>query len=115
MKEDGTAEEARGAAEETHGAADGAAEVGTMEMPPGFSYREVFLKGKPRHEQYDAFSVRHPKMDAGRRAKIFAPFDALKGFSDELAASERAAAGDITAREAGTESAGEAAGMPAEE
>ena len=28
--------------------------------------------------------IRHPAMDLSRRAKIFNPFDALKGFSDEL-------------------------------
>jgi hypothetical protein len=28
-------------------------------------------------------------MDLGRRAKIFSPFDALKGFSDELIKSEK--------------------------
>ena len=28
-------------------------------------------------------------MDLGRRAKIFSPFDALKGFNDELAKSEQ--------------------------
>ncbi len=54
--------------------------IGVMAMPAGFQYREVFLKGKPRHEQYDSFSAQHPRMDAGKRAKIFAPFDALRGF-----------------------------------
>jgi len=50
-------------------------------VPEGFRYREVYLKGRPDHGRYDEFSVRHPRMDAGRRAKIFAPFDALRGFS----------------------------------
>ena len=54
--------------------------IGVMAMPAGFQYSEVFLKGKPRHEQYDNFLVRHPRMDVGKRAKIFAPFDALRGF-----------------------------------
>ena len=54
--------------------------IGMMTMPAGFKYREVFLKGKPRHDRMDAFRIRHPKMDVGKRAKIFAPFDALRGF-----------------------------------
>ena len=54
--------------------------IGVMPMPAGFKYREVFLKGKPRHDRYDSFRIRHPKMDPGKRAKLFAPFDALRGF-----------------------------------
>ena len=60
--------------------------IGFMEMPAGFRYREVALKGKPKHERFDSFSVRHPQMDVGKRAKIFAPFDALKGFDDAVSA-----------------------------
>ena len=39
------------------------------------------LKGlqRPAHDG-DAFSLRHPKMPLSRRAKIFQPFDALRGF-----------------------------------
>lgn len=62
--------------------------IGTMPMPVDFRYREVFMKGRPRHERPDAFRIRHPRMDVGRRAKIFAPFDALKGFSEALRAEE---------------------------
>ena len=62
--------------------------VGYMSMPDGFRYREVFMKGKPQHEMFDKFSVRHPKMDVGKRAKIFAPFDALKGFNEAIADKE---------------------------
>ena len=54
--------------------------IGLMSMPPGFKYRDVFLKGPPKHEKYDSFLIRHPRMDVGKRAKIFAPFDALRGF-----------------------------------
>lgn len=54
--------------------------IGVMPMPAGFKYREVFLKGKPRHDRYDSFRIRHPQMDPGKRAKLFAPFDALRGF-----------------------------------
>ena len=59
-----------------------------MTMPVNFRYREVFLKGKPCHDRLDAFRIRHPSMDRGRRAKIFAPFDALKGFSEAVAAKD---------------------------
>ena len=38
----------------------------------------------------DSFRLRHPSMDPGKRAKIFAPFDALAGFSDALAAVDAA-------------------------
>ncbi len=55
--------------------------IGAMAMPADFKYREVFLRGRPRHDRLDAFSLRHPRMDPGKRAKIFAPFDALRGFN----------------------------------
>ena len=57
-------------------------------MPPDFRYREVFLQGQPRHDRHDPFRIRHPSMDTGRRAKIFAPFDALKGFNEAVAAKD---------------------------
>ncbi|MBR3643759.1 MAG: hypothetical protein IKN57_09645 [Parasporobacterium sp.] len=60
--------------------------IGVMPMPAGFRYREVFLKGKPRHDRFDAFRARHPEMSRGKRAKIFAPFDALKGFDEAVSA-----------------------------
>ena len=60
--------------------------IGKMAMPANFPYREVFLKGKPQHDSCDPFLSRHPGMDVGKRAKIFAPFDALAGFDDALAA-----------------------------
>ncbi len=59
-------------------------QIGTMAMPADFRYREVFMKGKPKHERYDRFRIKHPGMDRGHRAKIFAPFDALKGFGDAV-------------------------------
>ncbi len=71
--------------------------IGVMAMPADFKYRAVFMKGRPQHDGCDPFSLKHPKMDTGRRAKIFAPFDALRGFS--AAIMERSAAdaagGDI--------------------
>ena len=54
-----------------------------------FRYREVYEKGKPVHEKNDSFSMKHPPMELSKRAKIFSPFDALKGFSDELAKAEQ--------------------------
>lgn len=57
-------------------------------MPVDFPYREVFMKGKPQHDRFDLFSARHPKMNVGRRAKIFSPFDALKGFNDAISAKD---------------------------
>lgn len=62
--------------------------VGYMTMPAEFPYRDVFLIGKPQHDRFDLFSAKHPKMDTGHRAKIFAPFDALKGFSEAVAAKD---------------------------
>ena len=34
-------------------------------------------------------------MDLSRRAKIFSPFDALKGFGDELSKAEREVVKDV--------------------
>ena len=62
--------------------------VGYMTMPEQFSYREVFLLGKPQHDRYDRFTIKHPSMNVGRRAKIFSPFDALKGFNEAVAAKD---------------------------
>ena len=59
-----------------------------MTMPANWGYADVFLRGYPRHERFDSFRLRHPSMDNGRRAKIFSPFDALKGFSEAVAAKE---------------------------
>ncbi len=62
--------------------------IGVMAMPANFRYREVFLKGRPRHDRYDSFRIRHPSMDRGHRAKIFSPFDALKGFNEAVSAKD---------------------------
>lgn len=61
-------------------------EIGEMPMPAGFRYKEIFLRGKPYHSKTDDFRIRHPSMDVGKRAKIFAPFDALRGFNEAVAA-----------------------------
>ena len=62
--------------------------IGAMAMPQDFRYRDVFLRGKPQHDRFDMFRVKHPSMDCGRRAKIFSPFDALKGFSEAVASKD---------------------------
>lgn len=64
------------------------AAVGSMPVPPGFKYMNVLLAGRPRHGRFDEFSLKHPKMDVGHRAKIFAPFDALRGFSEAVNAKD---------------------------
>lgn len=56
--------------------------------PQGFRYEEVARKGRPVHARTDPFSLRHPPMPLSRRAKIFSPFDALRGFSDAVASRE---------------------------
>lgn len=70
------------------------ADIGKIPMPANFRYAEIFRRGRPRHGEpgvlstYDAFYIRHPPMDPLRRAKLFAPFDALSGFSGRIAAKE---------------------------
>ena len=51
-----------------------------MPMPKNFKYLNVYLQGKPQHEPFDSFRLKHPSMPLQKRAKIFAPFDALRGF-----------------------------------
>lgn len=55
-------------------------------MEDQFKYRAVLQKGKPVHDQY--FFLRHPSMPCRKRAKIFAPFAALKGFEAEIQAKD---------------------------
>ena len=64
--------------------------IGYMPMPEGFKYAELAKAGRPKHEKFDDFWLRHPPMDLNRRAKIFAPFDALKGYKELIKASEEA-------------------------
>lgn len=54
------------------------AAIGYMPMPVDFKYKSVVERGKPEP------SRRHPLMDAGQRAKIFAPFAALRGFDQAI-------------------------------
>lgn len=62
--------------------------IGSVTIPPDFKYMEAYLKGRPQHDRYDRFSIRHPKMDVGKRAKLFAPFDALRGFNFAISRKE---------------------------
>ena len=48
------------------------------------TYRSALSRGRPKHERCDEFSLRHPPMDPGQRAKIFSPFSALKGFEEAI-------------------------------
>jgi hypothetical protein len=59
-------------------------DINNPQLSDSFKYRSVLEKGKPVHDKYDSFSIKHPAMDLSRRAKIFSPFDALKGFNEEL-------------------------------
>ena len=56
--------------------------LGYMPMPAAFSHKTVFLHGRPIHQKYDDFWIRHPPMNIRHRAKIFAPFAALRGFDE---------------------------------
>ena len=53
------------------------------QFPASGPYIRVLLRGRPVHTD-DDFSLRHPRMERSLRAKIFAPFDALEGFSDRI-------------------------------
>ena len=54
-----------------------------MDIPIDFPYLSAILQGPPTHD-HDEFALRHPRMERGKRAKIFAPFDALDGYSDAV-------------------------------
>lgn len=62
--------------------------VGSMAMPVNFKYRDVLERGRPIHEKWDDFRMKHPPMPAGRWAKIFSPFDALAGFDEAIRSKE---------------------------
>ena len=62
------------------------ATIDDFPMPEDFRYKDVLLKGKPQHSKTDPFRLRHPSMDVRKRAKIFAPFDALRGYNEAVAA-----------------------------
>ncbi len=63
-------------------------DLGYMPMPADFRYREIAQKGRPQHICLDAFTMKHPPMPSSRWAKIFSPFDALKGFGEAVASKD---------------------------
>lgn len=62
--------------------------LGYMPMPADFPYLELMRQGRPRHDPLSDFGRKHPKMPCSRRAKLFAPFDALAGFDERIANKE---------------------------
>jgi hypothetical protein len=58
--------------------------IGFMTMPVDFKYKKAHHLGRPRHEKYSDFWRRHTPMDHVRRAKLFSPFDALRGFDEAV-------------------------------
>ena len=46
-------------------------------------YMDIIDKERPVHNG-DEFEARHPKMNRKNRAKIFAPFAALKGYEEAI-------------------------------
>ncbi len=53
------------------------------QIPPQFPYLSVLLQGRPKHRA-DEFAFRHPQMEREKRAKLFAPFDALDGYNENI-------------------------------
>ena len=62
--------------------------IGYMPMPADFPYLDLLLTGRPEHEKLSDFRRKHPKMPCSKRAKLFAPFDALAGFDERIANKE---------------------------
>ena len=60
----------------------------TTALPADFPYKDIYLRCRPKHSRFDDFDMRHPSMDTGKRAKIFAPFDALAGFYEMILSKE---------------------------
>ncbi len=53
-----------------------------MEQSAEIKYAAAFSRSRPQHGRCDDFSLRHPKMPLGQRAKLFAPYSALVGFEE---------------------------------
>ena len=64
-----------------------------MEQTAETKYHNAFHRERPEHGLCDDFSFRHPKMQPGQRAKIFAPFAALSGFEEALESKLEASVG----------------------
>ena len=56
-------------------------------VPTDFPYLSVLMQGRPRHDS-DDFCFRHPRMEQSKRAKLFAPYDALDGYSESVRAKD---------------------------
>ena len=56
--------------------------------PADFPYMDMLCHDPPEHDEFNPSCLKHPSMDVGKRAKILAPFNALCGFDDALAARE---------------------------
>ena len=63
-------------------------DIGVIRAPIEFRYSETLRSGKPDHKKFDDFYRKHPFMDVSKRAKIFAPFSALKGFDKAISDKE---------------------------
>ncbi len=63
-------------------------DIGICQIPEKFKYSEVSEHGRPHHEKFDDFYNKHPFMEISKRAKIFSPFDALRGFNEAVSAKE---------------------------
>ena len=50
-----------------------------------FAYADILHRQRPAHDG-DGFSRLHPRMPRAKRAKIFAPYAALKGYDEAVAA-----------------------------
>ena len=55
-----------------------------MEQLAALKYRSAYYGCRPQHNNYDDFTLRHPRMQLGQRAKIFSPFAALRGFDEAI-------------------------------
>ena len=55
-----------------------------MDLTVKNRYRSALSRGRPKHARCDDFSLRHPPMAPGQRAKIFSPFSALRGFEEAI-------------------------------
>lgn len=55
-----------------------------MDLIVNRTYRSALSRGRPQHARCDDFTLRHPPMDPGQRAKIFSPFSALRGFGEAI-------------------------------
>ena len=63
----------------------------SADFHPACRYTQALLLGRPRHQEFDAFLCRHSPMNSVHRAKIFAPFNALRGFDDTVRTQRRLA------------------------